>query len=76
MYRFSKDIRIRICGEITFFVNIKNNSIFKVNTNALQYLKDFLNEGSSIDSKNSRQHEFQNFVDYLQNIGVLETVEK
>ena len=72
MYRFSKNIRIRTCDEIAFFVNIKDNSIVKVNTNALQYLNNFLNERSSIDDN----YELKNFVDHLQNIGVLEIVEK
>lgn len=72
MYRLSSDIRIKTCDELSFFVNIKNNTLSVVKTNALNYLQEKLKSGLTRDMVNESDKPFKDFVNYLHNKMILE----
>lgn len=45
--KFCDDIRIRQCNELSFFVNIKDNSVFVMSSNTLHYLLSFIKKNTS-----------------------------
>ena len=72
MYTFAKNIRTRTCEELSFFINIKNNSILTLKTSAYMYLKEALCIGLDDETLKTYNSEFINFVLYLKDNGVLE----
>lgn len=73
-YVFAKEIRIKTCVDKSFFVNIKNNSIVKVSTDALKYLQQRLSDGLTADDLAADKSAFGNFVVALKQRNILETV--
>lgn len=71
-YIFSKHIRIKTCNEVSFLVNIKNNSVFQVNTSALKYLQRHLSEGLIEEELSMEKSAFKDFVVALKQNGILE----
>lgn len=71
MYSLSKNIRVRNCGDMIFFVNIKNNSIINVKAETFQYLEKFLNENLTEEILTRQSESFKNFADELKKVGVL-----
>ncbi len=65
MYKFSKNIRIRQCDELSFFINITNNYIYTINTETLKFLEKKIGEGLSIEKINDN-------IDFLKFIRTLE----
>ena len=73
MYYFiNNNIRVRICESKTFFVNIKNNVIYNINTDAYLYLKKKLDENLTVEELINCKTEFRNFIDNLIEVGVIE----
>lgn len=65
MYKFSKNIRIRQCDELSFLINITNNYIYTINTETLKFLEKKIGEGLSIEKINDN-------IDFLKFIRTLE----
>lgn len=71
-YCISKDIRIRICDSQAFFINIRTNELFTMNTNLYMYLKNRLNSEFTEDNSDRKEEKIKNFINELLKIGVLE----
>jgi hypothetical protein len=65
VYRFRKHIRIRSCDELSFFVNISNNSLYMIKTDTLNFLQTKLEEGLSADTLDSNEKRNKNFVEFI-----------
>ena len=72
MYKFCDNIRIRSCDELSFLVNISNNTFFLVKTNTLKYLELKLKEGLTIDKFNTFESNFIEFIKELEQQNILE----
>lgn len=72
MYILSKNIRVRNCGDMIFFVNIKSNSIINVKAAAFQYLEKFLDAGLTEEILTRQSESFKKFVAELKKVGVME----
>lgn len=68
-YKISEDIRIRICEDKCFLINIKNNSIFMVEKKTFEYLQEQINK--STDLKKIKDAKFISFLDKLQEKGII-----
>ena len=72
MYKISDNIRIRECGEISFFVNIKSNLIFTIKTETLKFLIKKIEEGLTLKKVNIDKTEFIKFIKILEKQKILE----
>ena len=72
MYLISRSIRIRTCGSILLLVNIKTNSVYKVEKNAFYYLTKVVATGLSNENLSNHSSAFIKFISDLRNVGVLE----
>lgn len=70
-YCINNDIRIRICDTQTFFVNIKNNTIFNVETSTYLYLKKKLDEGLTSEMLSNSPVQFRAFVMQLKDYHII-----
>lgn len=72
MYRYCENIRIRNCDEMSFYVNISDNSFFALKTNAMEYLDAKLNEGLTKEKLADSDLRFKEFVETLVSQRILE----
>lgn len=72
MYKFHDNIRIRSCDELSFLINISNNSIFVIKTNTLKFLQLKLNDGLTIHKLSSLESNFIDFINELEKQHILE----
>ena len=75
MYTFLEDIRIRICDELSFLVNIKDNSFAVIKTETLLFLQNEMKKGLSPEKLNKMDQDFIVFIQKLENNGILGVVE-
>lgn len=71
MYKFCDNIRIRTCDELSFLVNISNNTFFVLKTKTLKFLELKLKEGLTIDNLSSFESNFIEFVKELEKQKIL-----
>ncbi|AIY83667.1 hypothetical protein U729_1547 [Clostridium baratii str. Sullivan] len=72
MYNFSDNIRIRTCDELSFLVNISNNTFFVLKTKTLKFLELKLNEGLTTNNLNIFDSNFISFIKELEKQNILE----
>ena len=72
MYNFSKNIRIRVCDELSFLVNISNNNLFVVKTKTLEFLKLELEKGLTVENQSKFNPSFIAFIRELEDEKILE----
>lgn len=72
MYNFSDNIRIRTCDELSFLVDITNNTFFVLKTKTLRFLEAKLKEGLTIEKLNVFDSSFINFIKELEKESILE----
>lgn len=72
MYVISENIRVRKCGKSLLLVNMKTNSIQKIDKKAFDYLKRSIDDGLSSNDLIKHTPSFVNFVKHLSDNGVLE----
>ena len=75
MYTFLEDIRIRICDELSFLVNIKDNSFAVIKTETLLFLQNEMKKGLSPEKLNKMDQDFIVFIQKLENNGILGVLE-
>lgn len=71
MYDFYDFIKIRSCDNLSFLINIRNNTIFTLKTETLDFLKIVLSEGLDEKRLNSLSPDFINFVRTLEENKIL-----
>lgn len=71
MYNFYDFIKIRSCDNLSFLINIRNNTIFTLKTETLDFLKIVLSEGLDEKRLNSLSPDFINFVKTLEENKIL-----
>lgn len=71
MYDFYDFIKIRSCDNLSFLINIRNNTIFTLKTETLDFLKIVLSEGLDEKRLNSLSPDFINFVKTLEENKIL-----
>jgi len=74
MYKFFDNIRIRTCDQLSFLVNISNNTFFVIKTRALKFLQLKLTEGLTRDKLSNLQSNFVEFVKELEKQNILEVI--
>lgn len=74
MYKFFDNIRIRTCDQLSFLVNISNNTFFVIKTRALKFLQLKLTEGLTRDKLSNLQSNFVGFVKELEKQNILEVI--
>lgn len=62
MFRICDDIRIRHCGALSFFVNVRSNKIFSIKRQTMDFLLQKLEHGMSEDALSAETPEFLSFV--------------
>ncbi|MBQ8211088.1 MAG: hypothetical protein IJZ27_00980 [Treponema sp.] len=72
MYRICDNVKIRNCGELSFFVNIENNSLFAIQSKTVHFLLQKLKQGINIEKLKNEDPEFANFLDCLVQKNILE----
>lgn len=72
MYKFFNNIRIRTCDELSFLVNISNNTFFIIKTKTLKFLELKLKEGLTIDKLSILEPNFIKFIKELEKQNILE----
>lgn len=72
MYKFSDNIRIRICEELSFLVDIVNNNFFVLKTKTLKFLQQKLNEGLTSENVKNFDSSFLIFIKDLEKQNILE----
>ena len=72
MYKISDNIRIRECGELSFFVNIKSNLIYTIKTETLKFLIKKIKEGLTLKKVSIDKTEFIKFIQTLEKQKILE----
>lgn len=72
MYKISDNIRIRECGEFSFFVNIKSNLIYTIKTETLKFLIKKIKEGLTLKKVSIDKTEFIKFIQTLEKQKILE----
>lgn len=75
MYKFSDKIRIRTCDELSFLVDITNNTFFILKTKTLKFLELKLKEGLTTENLNIFDNSFINFIKELSKQNILEVSE-
>jgi len=71
MYKLCNNIRIKTCDEISFFINIDNNSIFNIKTDTLNYLLRELNMGLLETDLKQHNSFFVDFIVKLKDLNIL-----
>lgn len=71
MYDFYDYIRIRSVDNLSFLINIRNNTIFTLKTETLDFLKIELSEGLDEKRLHSLSPDFINFVKTLEENKIL-----
>ena len=71
VYDFYDFIKIRSCDNLSFLINIRNNTIFTLKTETLDFLKIVLSEGLDEKRLNSLSPDFINFVRTLEENKIL-----
>lgn len=74
MYKFFDNIRIRTCDQLSFLVNISNNTFFVIKTRALKFLQLKLTKGLTRDKLSNLQSNFVEFVKELEKQNILEVI--
>jgi predicted nucleic-acid-binding Zn-ribbon protein len=72
MYKFSNNIRIRTFDELSFLVDITNNTFFVLKTKTLKFLELKLKEGLTTEKLNIFDHSFITFIKELEKQNILE----
>lgn len=72
MYKFFDNIRIKTCGELSFLVNISNNTLFVIKTKTLIFLELKLKEGLTMDKLSIFESNFVEFIKELEKQNILE----
>lgn len=71
MYYIKKNIRIRSCNELSFLINIKDNSIFVIKTETLTFLYDILKNGLTENNLKQYESSFIEFIKKMQQANIL-----
>ena len=74
MFRLCGDIRIRHCGELSFFVNIHNNMLLSIKKPTMDFLLKRIEQGISEEDLMVDDPEFLNFVNSLVEKNILRDV--
>lgn len=72
MYKFCDNVIVRNCDELSFLVNISDNSLFVIKTNTLKFLQIKLEEGLIIDKRSNLESDFIKFIKELEKKNILE----
>lgn len=72
MYKFFDNIRIRTCDQLSFLVNINDNTFFVIKTRTLKFLELKLKEGLTIDKLSNLESNFVEFIKQLEKQNILE----
>lgn len=75
MYNFSNNIRIRTCYELSFLVDITNNTLFVLKSKTLKFLQVKLSEGLTIEKLNLFDSSFITFIKELEKQNILEMID-
>lgn len=75
MYTFSDNVRIRECGDLSFFINIKDNTIISIKTKTLHFLKIKIKEGLSQEKLYEINSDVLIFIKNLEKQGILGVIE-
>lgn len=75
MYNFSNNIRIRTCDELSFLVDITNNTLFVLKSKTLKFLQVKLSEGLTIEKLNLFDSSFITFIKELKKQNILEMID-
>lgn len=72
MYDFCDNIRTRTCDELSFLVDITNNTFFVLKTKTLKFLELKLKEGLTPKKLNLFDSSFIDFIKELEKQNILE----
>ena len=74
MFRLCENIRIRHCDELSFFINIHNNTLFSIKRPTMDFLLKRIEQGISEEDLMVDDPEFLNFVNSLVEKNILRDV--
>ena len=72
MYKFFDNIRVKTCDDLSFLVNISDNTFFVIKTNTLKFLELKIQEGLTIDKFSTFESDFVGFIRELEKQKILE----